>query len=253
MLFDNLKLKINRSFLGRHKDRKIKIQGFTVFYNDTRSLYSEFKNIFLNKIYHFESDSKNPIIIDGGGHIGLATLYFKKIYPESKITVFEPDTTVLQILKKNIDTNNLKNITICPLGLSSQEAEVSLENSGTDGAKVGNSNSENRIKLVKLSNYINSEIDFLKLNIEGEETAVLKDLAGAGKISMIKEMCIEWHSFANQNQNLSELLLILEENNYKYLINHFDYRTNKVLRPPFSVKNKTQYYLLIYAKKKDLI
>lgn len=179
----------------------------------------------------------------------MAAIYFKHIHSKSKITIFEPDPEALPLLKKNIETNDLKNITIYPLGLSDQEAEAYLENSGTDGAKIGNSNLGNKIKVVKLSDYINSEIDFLKLNIEGAELKVIKDLELNNKLNNINELVIEWHSFAGQNQNLGELLTILEKNNFKYLINHYDYLINKALRPPFCLGDKTQYYLLIYAKK----
>jgi len=183
----------------------------------------------------------------------MAAIYFKHIHPKSEIMIFEPDPEALPLLKKNIETNGLKNITIYPLGLSDRETEVSLENSGTDGAKIGTAgNGDNKIKLDKLSSYINRGIDFLKLNIEGEETAVLKDLAESGKISMVKEICIEWHSFASQNQNLGELLNTLERNGFKYLINHFDYQINLHLKPPFSVSDKTQYYLLVYAKNQEI-
>ncbi|MEK7507169.1 MAG: FkbM family methyltransferase [Patescibacteria group bacterium] len=195
------------------------------------------------------SSAKSPAIIDGGGHIGMAALYFKHIHPKSKIMIFEPDPEALSLLRKNIKTNDLKNIIIYPLGLSDQETEEYLENSGTDGAKIGNSNLGNKIKTVKLSYYINSEIDFLKLNIEGAELKVIKDLELNNKLNNISEMVIEWHSFVGQSQNLGELLTILERNNFKYLINHHDYGINKVLRPPFSLKDKARYYLLIYAKK----
>lgn len=249
MLTDFIKLKFYRRFQKRFRPRKTKILNYAVFYNDPRSLFTEFRTIFRNKIYHFDSLAESPTIIDGGGHIGLAVLYFKHIYPKSKIMIFEPDPEALPLLKKNIEINDLKNITIYPLGLSGQEAEAYLENSGTDGAKIGNSNLGNKIKVVKLSDYINSEIDFLKLNIEGAEFKVIKDLELNNKLKNINEMVIEWHSFAGQSQNLGELLTILERNNFKYLINHYDYLINKVLRPPFSLKDKTQYYLLIYAKK----
>lgn len=279
MIIDYIKLKLYRRFQKRFRLRKTKILNYTVFYNDPRSLFSEYKLIFKDKIYHFGSENNSPLIVDGGGHIGLAVLYFKHIYPKSKIMIFEPDPEALPLLKRNIETNDLKNIsditgreslefaslatgksklspvdslaniTIYPLGLGDQEAEVYLENSGTDAAKIGNSNLGTKIKTVKLSDYINSEIDFLKLNIEGAELNVIKDLELNNKLNNIKEMVIEWHSFAEQSQNLGELLTILEKNNFKYLINHYDYLINKVLKPPFSLKDKTQYYLLIYAKK----
>jgi FkbM family methyltransferase len=43
-----------------------------------------------------------PVIIDCGGNIGLSVLYFKYLFPNSVITVFEPSPPVFEILKENI-------------------------------------------------------------------------------------------------------------------------------------------------------
>jgi len=245
-MFTYLKLKFYRRFQKRFILHKTKILGRTVFYNDPRSLFSEYKLIFKDKIYRPESSSRNPLIIDGGSHIGLSILYFKHIYPESKIIGFEPDQQTLSLLRKNI--NGLSDVQIIESGLYSQDKEISFDSNETDGGKIS-SQGQNKIKVERLSKYINSEVDFLKLNIEGAELDVLKDLDSSGKLRLVNEICLEWHSFAGQKQNLGELLMILEKNGFKYLINHFDYRVNPRLRPPFKLSDKTQYYLLVYARK----
>lgn len=247
-----LKLKFNRRFQKRFVPHKTKILNYDVFYNDPRSLFTEYKTIFLNKIYHFESQSQTPVIIDGGGHIGISTLYFKHTYPGAKVLIFEPDPMALKFLKKNIHGNKLSSVKIIESGLFSEEGKLNFSKDGTDGGRVTKEGSQN-IRVEKLSKYIDAGIDFLKLNIEGPELEVMQDLDNSNKLDRIREMCIEWHSFSNEKQNLGRLLQILEKNDYKYLINHFDYKINSVLKPPFRVKNKTQYYLLIYAKKRNLL
>jgi len=42
----------------------------------------------------------------------MATLYFKRLYPNSKIYSFEPDEKHYNMLKKNIEANKLKKIFI---------------------------------------------------------------------------------------------------------------------------------------------
>ena len=44
-------------------------------------LYSE---IFARESYRFHSKKKNPVILDCGANIGMATLYFKWLYPEAQ-------------------------------------------------------------------------------------------------------------------------------------------------------------------------
>lgn len=243
-----LKLKLYRRLQKRFAPHQTRILGYDFFYNDPRSLFSEYKLIFKDKIYHFESDKESPLIIDGGSHVGLSIIYFKHIYPKAKIIAFEPDKEILDLLRKNIETNKLQDVKIVESGLHSKDGELGFSSDQTDGGKISN-DSSGSIKVERLSRYIDSDVDFLKLNIEGAELDVLKDLDINNKLELIKEICLEWHSFADQEQNLGELLLILEKNKFKYLINHFDYRVNPRLRPPFKLSDKTQYYLLVYAKK----
>ena len=247
-MFTYLKLKFLRRLQKRFVSHQTKILNYTVFYNDPRSLFSEYKLVFKDKIYHFESETNSPLVIDGGGHIGLATLYFKKLYPDSEILIFEPDKEALSMLKKNLEINKIKKTKIYEVGISNKKDIISFQNSGTDGAKI-NPQGDDVISIDRLSNHLDGSVDFLKLNIEGEELNVIKDLEETNELSLIKQMCVEWHSFAGQRQNLGEFLSILERNNFKYLINHFDYRINPRLKPPFKLSEKTQYYLLIYAKK----
>src|SRR5947209_3594708 len=54
-----------------------RVGPFTVAYSDLFSLYMEIKDIFSNQIYSFEPPSSRPVIIDGGGCIGISVLYFK--------------------------------------------------------------------------------------------------------------------------------------------------------------------------------
>ena len=250
MLLDYLKLLLFRRVQKGFKTRKTRLENFTVFYNYPRSLFSEFKNIFKNKSYHFESENPAPFIIDGGGHFGLSVLYFKKVYPKAKILVFEPDREILKLLKQNIAANKLTGVTVVESGLHSRDGMLAFNSDQTDGGKLSESGNE-LIKVEKLSGHINTEVDFLKLNIEGAELEVLKELDESGKINYIREMCLEWHSFPNQKQNLGQLLSILEKNKFRYLINHYDYKINKFIKPPFKIKNK-MYYLLVYAKRENL-
>jgi hypothetical protein len=68
--------------------------------NDAGSFRSDYKAIFEEEIYAFESEIEAPRIIDGGANIGLATLYWKRQYPEGQIMAFEPAPRAFESLKK---------------------------------------------------------------------------------------------------------------------------------------------------------
>lgn len=45
---------------------------------------------------------KKPLIIDGGGNIGLSTLWFGRLMPAARIVVVEPDERNLAVLRRNV-------------------------------------------------------------------------------------------------------------------------------------------------------
>ena len=85
------------------------------------------------------------------------------------------------------------------------------------GGHIEDGSNTINIKMERLSNYLNNPIDFLKLNIEGKEIDVLKEIDESNKIKEISEMVIEYHGFPNFKQTLGDILSILNRNNFRYL------------------------------------
>ena len=231
----------------RFSEYEVKFRGMTIHCHDLLSFYMAAKDIFLQGIYDFETANQQPVVIDGGGHIGLFTLYAKQKYPDSLITVFEPDKESLELLNKNIEANGIKNVEIVNAGLYANEGEVSFGSDHSDGSSIYAKEKETNIKVVPLSKYIDSEIDFLKLNIEGAELDVLHEIES--KLPLIKELVIEYHGFPEIGQKLHEILAILDRNGFRYTIHDFDAETNSATKPPFRLTKDTRFFLLIYAKR----
>lgn len=233
--------------LKNNKDSKkfIKILNFKIEHLDALSLHWEIKNIFQNKIYHFFSNKKNPFIIDCGSYIGASILYFKSVYPNAEILGFEPDPKIYRILKRNIKRNNFNNIRVVQAGLGVKEGILEFFSDGKDGGSFYKINKSSLIKVPvkKLSNYIKKPVDLLKINIEGTEYQVIKEIEK--KLNLINEIIIEYHCFNNLEQNLHKILAILDKNGFKYLIT--DIPCFKV-KKPFVLKKPYKYFNLIYAK-----
>ena len=214
-------------------------------YIDPLSLYYEYKDIFEKRIYYFYSKKKFPVIIDAGGYVGMSVLYFKSIYPQAHITVFEPDANIFLVLKKNIETNNLKDVKLIKAGLGKINNSVEFYPNEADGGsmyKISNNKTTN-IKIVRLSSYINQPVDLLKMNIEGAEGEVFEEIED--KLHFIKEIIFEYHAFDNLPQNLGKILTILDRNSFRYLITN---AVGKGINIPFHLPKKYQYFNLIYAK-----
>jgi FkbM family methyltransferase len=240
---DMVRLGIFWKHRPRFQPYKIHIAGYAITLNDPRSFFYEFSHIFKHEIYNFKSTNQTPNIIDGGGYIGMATLYFKRLYPKAIVTVFEPDPLALTFLRNNIAANNLRDIKVVEKGLSDVEATVSFKPDQSDGNRI-TSTGYQIIPVTPLSYHITTPVDFLKLNIEGAELAVIKNLADAGKIKLIEKLCIEWHSFRHEAQKLDELLAILSRSGFRYYISSLP----NARRGTFSARPEDQYYLLVYAE-----
>ncbi len=231
----------------RFGDYVVAYNGLSVHCHDLLSFYMAAKDIFLQRIYDFTATAPSPTVIDGGGHIGLFTLFAKQKYPDAHITVFEPDHLSLQLLKKNIAVNKLRNVSLVEAGLYKQDGELSFCCDASDGSSIYAGKNNESIRTVKLSEYITQDVDFLKLNIEGAEWDVISEVSE--KLHLIKEMVVEYHGFPETGQNLHRILNLLDRAGFRYMIHDFDGLTNPVTKPPFRLDTHSRFFLLIYAKK----
>src|SRR5262249_21758755 len=68
------------------------------------------RELFDQELYRFLADGDSPRILDCGAGIGLGVCYFKKLYPQSEITAFEPDPQIFEILKRNCESWGAKDV-----------------------------------------------------------------------------------------------------------------------------------------------
>ena len=99
-----------------------------------------FVDIFIRNAYFFEAKRSDPLIIDAGANIGMATLYFKFLYPKAKIIAFEPFGATFAVLMDNIELNNLKDVRLVNSALSDHAGNLSkIYYSRVRGSGTGNS------------------------------------------------------------------------------------------------------------------
>jgi FkbM family methyltransferase len=211
----------------------------------------EYKDLFAARIYHFDSQSSSPRVIDGGGFIGMSVLYTKKTHPGARITCFEPDPDIHAVLRRNVEFNGLHDVELVQAGLAGAGGSAAFLPDGADGGRVVEEGGTREVKTVPLSSYLEEPVDFMKLNIEGMELPVLEE--AADRLPQVREMVIEYHGWPGQPQRLGPLLDVVDQSGFRYLVNHFDYETNAALRPPFSLDRETRWFALVYARRHDLL
>jgi len=235
----------------------VKCLDMHVRINDGPNFYVLYKDIFIHRIYHFEAQRPDPLILDCGSNIGMSILYFKHVYPQARIIGFEPDPAVFPYLEENISRNGLKGVQLTQAALSAREEVLTFYSDGKYGsclaehlpADIPEGWTKYEVPCVRLRDYLNEPVDFLKMNIEGAEWEVLAD--SADRLHMVREMVIEYHHLPGLSRTLHKVLTLLHEQGFEYLINDFDSETNGGVRPPFRLMPESRYYLLIYAKQVD--
>lgn len=232
----------------------IRFNGLRVTYTDKTSFYMEYKDIFFHRIYHFDAQTSLPYIIDGGGCIGMSVLYFKFTYPQAKIVCFEPDEKLFHLMGANLKTNNIGDVELVQAALAGNDGSACFQTGDSDQGKIisGQANENVRVKTVCLSSYLTKPVDFLKLNIEGQELPVLLEVEASGALRNVREMVIEYHGWADAEQCLGELLNLLDRNGFRYLVHDFDAETCGASKPPFRFRPATAWFCVVYAKQMSL-
>lgn len=205
--------------IPRYVSGSTNLLGKVVRFVDSASFISTYNEIIAKGIYKFNSDIDNPYILDCGANIGLSVIYFKLLYPKAHIIAFEPDPIVFQCLLDNIESFGFRDVICVNKGLWDSEIKIQFLSEGADAGRIAKAEDDNSITYidtVRLSQYMEENVDFLKIDIEGAEITVIKECIN--KLSNVKNIFVEYHSFANEIQNVDELLNILKQLNYRVYI-----------------------------------
>jgi FkbM family methyltransferase len=226
------------------------ILGFFVTYFNKEEIKILKQEIFQNEIYKIDLKKKTPLIFDLGSHIGLSVFYFKNKYPNSKIICFEPNPNIFPLLEENISSNQLKNVELYNLGVGKKESnrELFIDASGsgafsTASFKKNAWNGEQKtipitVRTVPLSGYITKNVDLIKMDLEGAENEVLKDLEENKKLHYVKNIIMEYHPL--KKNGLKKIVNLLEKNEF-----HIEYfQDGKRLR------SSKEDLILVVAKKR---
>ena len=234
----------------RRKNGKLRINHKEIGFADLHSFYHQSLQIFKSQIYGCSVDKENPIIVDCGAHIGLASIYFAEKYPKGKIYAYEADPNIAKILNKNLSSLGVKNVEAFSHAVWIDDDGVLFESTNDDSGFISNSelNSCVRIPSIRLKDFLkDKKIDLLKLDIEGSEFDVIKDCEDV--LINVRNIIIEAHKFRDHNSSLAGILNVLEKNNFEYTLGdlHLAKWLEPSLIPPFSACSTNKYTITIFA------
>jgi FkbM family methyltransferase len=196
--------------------------------------------LLINGIYEsrniefmIENTPKNGVLFDVGANIGAIAIMIAKQRPDLHIYCFEASTKVFSYLKKNIELNDINNITaIHCLLIDEVKGELPFyspeeQNGKGSMAPVFTSSSE-MIQTETLDHFMEenkiSKVDFIKIDVEGFEHTVL-----SGTISIITNHkpkilfeFLDWAEELSKENKIGDAQRFLLDNGYKIfnLSNH---------------------------------
>jgi FkbM family methyltransferase len=200
------------------------VAGFRLRYLEAEWMRYLYREVFAEREYWFATDDPSPVVLDCGSNIGMAILFTKALYPDARITAFEPAPWACAAIEETIRANGLRDVTLHNAALAESEGTLELFHDPTHPGSAVMSVFRDRmpgepvrVPAVRLSRHVTGPVDFLKLDVEGSELAVLRELAASGAIRQIRQMVIEFHHHMNPAvDNLSECLALLERNGFGY-------------------------------------
>jgi FkbM family methyltransferase len=187
---------------------------------DSASFLSQYIEIFKRGIYNFNSDTKNPYILDCGANIGLSTIYLKQIFPRAEIISFEPDAVLFKLLTTNLKHFGLDDVTIINKGLWDKDDRIAFYGKGDDAGRIITDEKANDkydyIEVTTLRPFLKRKVDLLKIDIEGAEYNVINDISDL--LPNVEKIFVEYHSCVNKPQDLDKILGILKTADFRYYI-----------------------------------
>lgn len=220
--------------------KKITLNQRSIFFYTPTSMCNFRVNTFFEKepetlewINQFDAEENNDICLwDIGANIGLYSIYAAVKHKNLKIFSFEPSTSNLRVLSRNLSINNLNdNITIVPIALGENNTYFSkfYESSFEEGGAL-NSFKYNKNYIGDTINYSNSynilglSLDellektnmivprYIKIDVDGLEHFILRGSVNLLKSKELKEIFIEINE--NYEEQFKSVIDLMTNNNF---------------------------------------
>jgi len=245
---------INNKFLKKKKKFILNFKSFKIFLNEASafSALEVLHEIFMlndHTNHKLFTGNKEKLIIDIGSHNVFYPLKIAIKNKKVKCICVEPNKSEINIAKKNIKLNKIKNIKIYNFFVTNSNNKFTKFKLIKELPAIGGSRLfKNKRKWIKnkfvrkikvknislnkiVSNNNLTKIDILKVDAEGSELKILKSF---NKFEIIKKITLEFHSSKDSNKIVSFL-------------------KNKSFKLLKKTVNKSNYGSLYFINKRHLI
>ena len=167
--------------------------------------FSGISDGFENGFFRFlvKNCRRDSVALDVGANIGIVSLILAQVLDEGEVLAFEPGIQNFDLLQKNLNANGVSNVRAVNTALSDTIGEGRFSEDSAYGGMVGGYRPEAEdvyeVELSTIDAVVSEsglrDVDLIKIDVEGHETAVL-----AGAVETIKRhnpaIYIEFNAWA---------------------------------------------------------
>lgn len=188
-----------------------------IFIRKKGSDLAVFRQVFIDEEYarvikFISKHIKHPkLIIDCGANIGLTAIKLAQSFASAEILAIEPDIQNFLQLQKN--TGTLPQIKALNNAVWSHPCQITITDSfrdGLDWSKHTIPSINGQITALPISDFIqpneHTQIDFLKIDVEGAEKELFKDLTTSSFLERTKILALEIHDEFDCRQDIYRIL-----------------------------------------------
>ena len=226
------RLRVALGTLPRYTPGTIAIPNWDLHYVDATSLLSCFETIVVKRWNDFSCSNAAPTILDCGANIGIASIHYKRLFPNAKITAFEPDPRACQRLRRNLISNGAEDVEVIEAAVWTERGETMFFSEGADGNRLIGSDEDVsellsltaagckcRVRTVRLADYVQKKVDFVKLDIEGTESSVISDCAPY--LGNVANIVIEFHLTNSMPNALATVVSALADSGFSVSVGSY--------------------------------
>jgi len=149
------------------------------------------REVYVQGDYDLEPPEPPSVVLDLGGNIGAAAVYFATRWPEARVVVAEPDPDAFGRLERN--TSAFAQVRALPVAVAESEGEGRLHRSGYSltsslvpdgpGTAATESVPVSTLTLDALvDRHCGGRVDLVKFDVEGAEYGVLRAFGRRGQV-----------------------------------------------------------------------
>jgi len=179
---------------------------------------------------------RGSVVLDIGAHIGYYTLLMARLVgPQGRVFAFEPNPANYDLLRRNVQINSYRNVTIVDRAVAEGRKTVCLhlsaDNSGDHRIYDSNDGRNSvEVRCIGLNSYFRRytrRIDFIKMDIQGAEPGAIRGMSSLLQ-SHHPRMVVEFWPFGLTRFGVSgmEFLELLES--FDYELFEVDERTSSI-------------------------